>query len=82
MYVSGIPDPSSTAITWFKLDPGGTMTELKEPTVNFSSDHRTLLLTNVQDSNGGTYMCTVNNPAVDRLPSSAQLTLQVNIGKE
>ena len=74
VYVSGIPDPSSTAITWFKLGPGGTMTELKEPTVNFSSDHRTLLLTNVQDSNGGTYMCAVAFPT-----TSVSSTLNINV---
>ena len=59
MYVSGFPDPTSTDIAWFKVGPGGNTTELKEPTVNFSSDHRTLLLTNVQDSDGGTYKCIV-----------------------
>ena len=59
MYVSGNPDPTSTDIAWYKVGPGGNKTELKEPTVNFSSDHRTLLLNNVQDSDGGTYMCIV-----------------------
>ena len=59
VYVSGIPDPTSTDIAWFKVGPGGNTTELKELTVNFSSDHRTLLLTNVQDSDGGTYKCIV-----------------------
>ncbi|KAL5487273.1 hypothetical protein EMCRGX_G019853 [Ephydatia muelleri] len=59
VYISGVPNPTSTDISWFKVGPGGIKTELKEPTVNFSSDHRTLLLTNVQESNGGTYNCVV-----------------------
>ena len=59
VYISGVPNPTSTDIAWYKVGPGGIKTEIKEPTVNFSSDHRTLLLTNVQESNGGTYMCIV-----------------------
>ena len=77
MYVSGIPDPSSTAITWFKLGPGGTMTELREPTVNFSSDHRTLLLTNVQDSDGGTYMCIVTQNIPQYPSANVFITLAI-----
>ena len=77
MYVSGIPDPSSTDITWFKLGPGGTKTELREPTVNFSSDHRTLLLTNVQDSDGGTYMSNVTQNISLYPSASVFITLAV-----
>ena len=81
MYASGIPDPASTYITWFKVGPGGNTTELKEPTVNFSSDHRTLLLSNVQESNGGTYICTVSSAG----PLTANVTIYMNVilsGKE
>ena len=60
MYVSGIPDPTSTDISWFKVGPGGNIIELKEPTVNFSSDHRTLLLSNIEPEDGGIYQCIVS----------------------
>ena len=81
MYVSGVPDPTSADITWYKVGPGGIKTELKEPTVNFSSDHRTLLLTNVNESDGGTYLCNVN-PAGGL---TANVTIHMNVmlsGKE
>ena len=78
MYVSGFPDPNSTDITWFKVGPGGIKTELKEPTVNFSSDHRTLLLTNVQESDGGTYMCIVKQSMLVAFPTASS-TVQVTI---
>ena len=82
MYVSGVPDPTSTSITWFKVGPGGNKTELKEPTVNFSSDHRMLLLSNVQDSDGGTYMCIVTQNFIPSHPSvsvSIQLAVTGNL---
>ena len=79
MYVSGVPDPTSTSITWFKVGPGGNKTELKEPTVNFSSDHRTLLLSNVQDSDGGVYGCAVSLPS----HPTVNVTMYINItGRE
>ena len=80
VYVSGIPDPNSTDIAWFKVGPGGNTTELKEPTVNFSSDHRTLLLTNVQDSDGGTYRCIATQRF--HLYPSANVIIQLTITRK
>ena len=80
MYASGIPDPASTGITWFKVGPGGNITELKEPTVNFSSDHRTLLLSNVQESDGGTYICIVSQSFP--LYPSANVIIQLAITRK
>eukprot|EP00731_Ephydatia_muelleri_P018135 Em0011g175a len=79
VYVSGFPDPTSADIAWFKVGPGENTTELKEPTVNFSSDHRTLLLTNVQDSDGGTYKCIVTQSFPLNLSSSAIMQLAINV---
>ena len=78
VYVSGIPDPTSTDIAWFKVGPGGNTTELKVPTVNFSSDHRTLLLTNIQDSDGGTYMCIVTQRFSPYLSANVIIQLAIN----
>eukprot|EP00731_Ephydatia_muelleri_P018125 Em0011g165a len=82
VYVSGFPDPTSADIAWFKVGPGENTTELKEPTVNFSSDHRTLLLTNVQDSDGGTYKCIVTQSFPLNLSSSAIMQLAINAGPD
>ena len=60
VYVSAIPDPTSADITWLKVGPGENTTELKEPTVNFSSDHRILLLNNIEPEDGGMYQCIVS----------------------
>ena len=79
VYVSGVPDPTSTSITWFKVGPGGNKTELNEPTVNFSSDHRTLLLSNVQDRDGGTYMCIVTQSVLPLHSSSIKVIIGKNV---
>lgn len=81
MYVSGVPDPPSTSITWFKLGPGGNRTELKEPTVNFSSDHRTLVLSGAQDSDGGTYICIVTQNSIPSYPS-AGVTMRLAVTRK
>ncbi|KAL5487276.1 hypothetical protein EMCRGX_G019858 [Ephydatia muelleri] len=60
VYVSAIPNPTSKDITWLKVGPGENTTELNTPTVNFSSDHRTLLLNNIEPEDGGIYKCIVS----------------------
>ena len=79
VYVSGVPDPVSTDIIRFKEGPGGNTTELKEPTVNFSSDHRTLILTDVQERDGGTYICSVKLSLLTSFPIASS-AVQVIIG--
>ena len=77
MYISGIPNPTSTDIAWFKVGPGGIKTELKEPTVNFSSDHRTLLLNNIEPEDGGIYQCIVSRSFL--LYRSANVYINVTV---
>ena len=73
VYVSGIPNPSNDSITWFKLVPGEGPIEVNEPTVNFSSDRRTLLLTNVTTNE--IYQCLVSLSA---FPRTAKINIPVN----
>ena len=77
VYVSAIPDPTSADITWLKVGPGGSKTELKEPTVNFSSDHRTLLLNNIEPEDGGIYQCIVSQSFL--LYRSANVYINVTV---
>ncbi|KAL5487277.1 hypothetical protein EMCRGX_G019860 [Ephydatia muelleri] len=77
VYISGVPNPTSTDITWFKVGPGGIKTELKEPTVNFSSDHHTLLLNNIEPEDGGIYQCIVSQSFL--LYRSANVYINVTV---
>eukprot|EP00731_Ephydatia_muelleri_P018127 Em0011g167a len=79
VYISGVPYPTSTDIAWLKVGPGGIKTEIKEPTVNFSSDHRTLLLTNIQDSDEGTYMCIVTQSFSPYPSANVIIQLAINV---
>ena len=74
VYVSGIPNPSYDSIAWFKLVPGEDHVEVNEPTVNFFSDRRTLLLTNVTTNE--MYQCLVSLPY--GLSRTARINIQVN----
>ena len=77
VYISGVPNPTSTDIAWFKVGPGGIKTEIKEPTVNFSSDHRTLLLSNIEPEDGGIYQCIVSQSFL--LYRSANVYINVTV---
>ena len=62
VYVSGYPLVARSQIHWYR--PNGT--EILEDQARFEDDRRTMVLSEVQSTDGGLYRCEVNTSYGDR----------------